>query len=195
MIECVLNHPPSTWCNRIPNFWDWRQRHTSLVIVAAVKKTMFIHFCVINTRKFKLRVCGEGKQTLLLFSPPVILNSVSPCQKKKKKKKKKKKHFPREHCVSNTKKSITIFIYFGSCSAKITLWMVLYTLYTINTLYVSYQQKTLIKPNRLSQHVPVESSSLLHHSIYLWFICFPWWSIDELKNLHADRTTVCFEPW
>ena len=23
-----------------------------------------------------------------------------------------------------------------------------------------------------SQHVPVESSSLLHHSIYLWFICF-----------------------
>ena len=46
-----------------------------------------------------------------------------------------------------------------------------------------------------SQHVPVESSSLLHHSIYLWFICFPWWSIDELENLHADRTTVCFEPW
>ena len=46
-----------------------------------------------------------------------------------------------------------------------------------------------------SQHVFVESSSLLHHSIYLWFICFPWWSIDELENLHADRTTVCFEPW
>ena len=21
------------------------------------------------------------------------------------------------------------------------------------------------------------------------------WSIDELENLHADRTTVCFEPW
>ena len=20
-------------------------------------------------------------------------------------------------------------------------------------------------------------------------------SIDELENLHADRTTVCFEPW
>ena len=39
------------------------------------------------------------------------------------------------------------------------------------------------------------SSSLLHHSIYLWFICFTWWSIDELENLHADRTTVCFEPW
>ena len=46
-----------------------------------------------------------------------------------------------------------------------------------------------------SQHVSVESSSLLHHSIYLWFICFTWWSIDELENLHADRTTVCFEPW
>ena len=45
-----------------------------------------------------------------------------------------------------------------------------------------------------SQHVSVESSSLLHHSIYLWFICFTWWSIDELEN-HADRTTVCFEPW
>ena len=46
-----------------------------------------------------------------------------------------------------------------------------------------------------SQHISVESSSLLHHSIYLWFICFTWWSIDELENLHADRTTVCFEPW
>ena len=46
----------------------------------------------------------------------------------------------------------------------------------------------------LSQHVSVESSSLLHHSIYLWFICFPWWSIDELENLHADWITVCFEP-
>ena len=46
-----------------------------------------------------------------------------------------------------------------------------------------------------SQHICIESSSLLHHSIYLWFICFTWWSIDELENLHADRTTVCFEPW
>ena len=45
------------------------------------------------------------------------------------------------------------------------------------------------------QHVSFESSSLFHHSIYRWFICFPWWSIDELENLHADRTTVCFEPW
>ena len=47
----------------------------------------------------------------------------------------------------------------------------------------------------LSQHISVESSSLLHHSIYLWFICFTWWSIDKLEYLHADRTTVCFEPW
>ena len=37
-----------------------------------------------------------------------------------------------------------------------------------------------------SQHaVSVESSSLFHHSIYLWFICFPWW----VRKLHADRTT------
>ena len=47
-----------------------------------------------------------------------------------------------------------------------------------------------------SQHVvSVKSSFLFHHSIYLWFICFPWWSIDGIENLHADRTTVCFEPW
>ena len=38
-----------------------------------------------------------------------------------------------------------------------------------------------------SQHVvSVESSTSFHHSIYLWFICFSWWSIDELENL---------EPW
>ena len=43
--------------------------------------------------------------------------------------------------------------------------------------------------------VSVEFSSLFHHSICLWFICFPWWSIDDLGNLHADRTTVSFEPW
>ena len=41
-----------------------------------------------------------------------------------------------------------------------------------------------------SPHVSVESSSLFHHSIYLWFICFPWWSIDVLENLQADRTTM-----
>ena len=34
-----------------------------------------------------------------------------------------------------------------------------------------------------SQHVvSVESWSLFRHSIYLWFVCFPWWSIDELEN-------------
>ena len=37
--------------------------------------------------------------------------------------------------------------------------------------------------------------SLFHHSIYLWFICFPWWCINELENLHTDRTTICFEAW
>ena len=41
-----------------------------------------------------------------------------------------------------------------------------------------------------SQHaVSIESSSLFHHSTYLWFTCFPWWSTDELDNLHAYRTT------
>ena len=30
--------------------------------------------------------------------------------------------------------------------------------------------------------VSVESWSLFRHSIYLWFVCFPWWSIDELEN-------------
>ena len=30
-----------------------------------------------------------------------------------------------------------------------------------------------------SQHVV----SLFHRSIYPWFICLPWWSIDELENL------------
>ena len=39
----------------------------------------------------------------------------------------------------------------------------------------------------LSQHVSVESSSLFHHSIYVWFICFPVMIIDELENLHTDR--------
>ena len=42
---------------------------------------------------------------------------------------------------------------------------------------------------RLQHVVSVEPSSLFHHSIYPWFNCFPWWSIDELENLHADRTT------
>ena len=49
-----------------------------------------------------------------------------------------------------------------------------------------------------SQHVvSVKSSSLFHHSFYLWFICFPWWSIDRLENLQTYWTTtcICFEPW
>ena len=37
----------------------------------------------------------------------------------------------------------------------------------------------------------VSVESLFHHSIYPWLICFPEWSIDELENLHADRTTNC----
>ena len=45
------------------------------------------------------------------------------------------------------------------------------------------------------QGYPGVGRNTFHHSIYLWFICFPWWSIDELENLHADRTTVCFKPW
>ena len=65
-------------------------------------------------------------------------------------------------------------------------------------MLISYRRDRIFNPKLSrcrSQHVSVESSSLLHHSIYLWFICFTWWSIDELENLHADRTTVCFEPW
>ena len=47
-----------------------------------------------------------------------------------------------------------------------------------------------------SQHiVSVKSSSLFHHNICLWFICFPWWSIDGWENFLADQTTVCLEPW
>ena len=38
-----------------------------------------------------------------------------------------------------------------------------------------------------------------HLCFIIVFVCdlfvSPWWSIDELENLHADRTTVCFEPW
>ena len=46
------------------------------------------------------------------------------------------------------------------------------------------------QPKDLQHVVSVESSSLFHHSIYPWFNCFTWWSIDELENLHADRTTT-----
>ena len=46
-----------------------------------------------------------------------------------------------------------------------------------------------------SQHVSVESSSLLHHGVYLWFVCFAWWSIGGLGGLRAGRAAVCFGPW
>ena len=44
-----------------------------------------------------------------------------------------------------------------------------------------------ISRGRSQQVVSVESTSLFHHSMYPWFICFPWWSVDKLDNLHADR--------
>ena len=35
-----------------------------------------------------------------------------------------------------------------------------------------------------------ETNSLRWNSMCnMWFICFPWWSIDELENLHEDRTS------
>ena len=34
-----------------------------------------------------------------------------------------------------------------------------------------------------------------HLCFIIVFICFPWWFIDELEKLHADRTTIRFEPW
>ena len=65
-----------------------------------------------------------------------------------------------------------------------------------STMHMHIQYIIIIGISRCrSQHVSVESSSLFQYSIYLRFIWFPWWSIDELENLHADRTTVCFEPW
>ena len=45
-----------------------------------------------------------------------------------------------------------------------------------------------------SQHVSVEASSLFHHSIYLWFICFPWWFTDELENTHTHKWTSRKDP-
>ena len=41
----------------------------------------------------------------------------------------------------------------------------------------------------VGRNFSVESSSLFHHSIYLWFICFPWWSIDELRARLGSRKT------
>ena len=52
-----------------------------------------------------------------------------------------------------------------------------------------------IRVNTLKDHkLDIEVSDLFVFRD-LWFICFPWWSIDGLENLHAYRTTVCFEPW
>ena len=63
---------------------------------------------------------------------------------------------------------------------------------TVNTLLPSFIARQWVgRRTQWWQHVvSVESLSLFHYSIYLWFICFPWWSIDELENLHADRTTM-----
>ena len=52
-----------------------------------------------------------------------------------------------------------------------------------------------ITPWSAGDFIPVEPdqndviSLSFHHSIYMSFVCFPWWSIDELENLQADRTT------
>ena len=41
-----------------------------------------------------------------------------------------------------------------------------------------------------SQHVFLSSPHLGFIIVFIRdVICFPWWSIDELENLHADRTT------
>ena len=53
------------------------------------------------------------------------------------------------------------------------------------------------------QGSPGVGSNMFLSSPHLCFIIvfiydlffFPWWSIDELENLHADWTIVCFEPW
>ena len=38
-----------------------------------------------------------------------------------------------------------------------------------------------------------------HLCFIIVFICdlffSPWWSVDGLESLHADRKIVCFEPW
>ena len=76
-------------------------------------------------------------------------------------------------------------------------------LYWVNRLLDPYRRIAMImaasppkdQTRQIKRVVSVESSSLFHQNIYLWFICFPWWSIDGLENLHANRTTVCFEPW
>ena len=64
----------------------------------------------------------------------------------------------------------------------------------VGFLLLQYSSCVVRHPRDRSQHVSVESSSLFHRGVCLWFVCFSWWSFDELENLHADRTSVCFEP-
>ena len=46
---------------------------------------------------------------------------------------------------------------------------------------------------QMSQHVvSIEFSSLLHDRLYLGFICCPYWYMDNLEDLHTDRTNICF---
>ena len=64
------------------------------------------------------------------------------------------------------------------------------------TIGVIVQQNRKSPSTVLTAHNSTGNRTFMcNNSIYLWFICFPWWSIDELENLNADRTTVCFEPW
>ena len=63
----------------------------------------------------------------------------------------------------------------------------------IKELYDKINKMQSAKPEQcISERIKNREATLFHHSIYLWLICFPWWSIDELENLHEDRTTVCF---
>ena len=61
-----------------------------------------------------------------------------------------------------------------------------------NGLSHAYRLRYLIGRNTLFLSSPHLCFIIIFN---LWFICFPWWSIDGLENLHADRTTVCFKPW
>ena len=43
---------------------------------------------------------------------------------------------------------------------------------------------------QLSQRVvSVDSSSLLHHGLFIDFNCWPWWHINERADLHASRNS------
>ena len=61
--------------------------------------------------------------------------------------------------------------------------------------FLQYSSGVVCQPRDLQmsqQVVSVESSSLLHYRLYLWFICCPQCYMDELEDLHADRTNICF---